>query len=487
MLRIKRLATLLLLTLVLTTAAWAKQKEVNIVATNDMHANIDAFPQLGAIVDSLRAIDPSLLVFSAGDNRTGNPINDMYSIPSYPVTALMNQIGYNGSALGNHEFDLGSLPRLIGLSNFRYICANIHADDSTGVRTVPYQVFDVEGVKVGVIGVIQVNLMGRPDTHPDNLAGITFQKPEEVIPQYEFLRKECDVVILLSHAGYDEDKRLADRFPWIDLIIGGHTHTQLTSDEPLRNGVLITQNQNDLSTATHITLTVDSGRVTSKKANYISVKEYPAKNELVNDIVQSLNDNPFFNRVLAQAETPFTSREKIGYMLCDAIRTGTDADIAIINRKGVRMVYLPEGDITMRNVLQIDPFGNNTILISMSGRDFLDFLVQYSRMERDHFPHLSGIHAELTIDDKDTLLINGITLYSEDGSEFDLHRDYIVATNSYITAVAKSLEYEKLVTINSLTSDLLVRYLHRKRKVNYQDVQRIFLKYGDEESSFTKY
>jgi 5'-nucleotidase/2',3'-cyclic-nucleotide 2'-phosphodiesterase/3'-nucleotidase/5'-nucleotidase len=63
MLRIKRLATLLLLTLVLTTAAWAKQKEVNIVATNDMHANIDAFPQLGAIVDSLRAINPSLLVF----------------------------------------------------------------------------------------------------------------------------------------------------------------------------------------------------------------------------------------------------------------------------------------------------------------------------------------------------------------------------------------------------------------------------------------
>ena len=151
------------------------------------------------------------------------------------------------------------------------------------------------------------------------------------------------------------------------------------------------------------------------------------------------------------------------------------------------MTYLPEGDITMRNVLQIDPFGNNTILISMSGRDFLDFIVQYSRMERDHFPHLSGIHAELTIDDKDTLLINGITLYSEDGSEFDLHRDYIVATNSYITAIAKSLEYEKLVSLNSLTSDLLVRYLLRKRKVDYKYVKRIFLKYEDEDSSFKKY
>jgi succinate dehydrogenase/fumarate reductase flavoprotein subunit len=81
----------------------------------------------------------------------------------------------------------------------------------------------------------------------------------------------------------------------------------------------------------------------------------------------------------------------------------------------------------------------------------------------------------------------GVNFDKQSNGEFDLHRDYIVATNSYITAIAKSLEYEKLVSLNSLTSDLLVRYLHRKRKVNYQDVQRIFLKYGDEESSFTKY
>ena len=101
-----------------------------------MHAQLDVFPQLAALIDSLRAEDPSLLVFSAGDNRTGNPVNDKYRIPAYPMVALMNLTGFNGSALGNHEFDVHSLSRLIGLSSFRYICANIFPDDTTNIKTL---------------------------------------------------------------------------------------------------------------------------------------------------------------------------------------------------------------------------------------------------------------------------------------------------------------------------------------------------------------
>jgi 2',3'-cyclic-nucleotide 2'-phosphodiesterase (5'-nucleotidase family) len=61
-------------------AAYGQKGEVHILAVNDMHAAIEAFPQLTAIADSLRTLYPSLLVFSAGDNRTGNPISDMYRV-----------------------------------------------------------------------------------------------------------------------------------------------------------------------------------------------------------------------------------------------------------------------------------------------------------------------------------------------------------------------------------------------------------------------
>ena len=90
-----------------------KLREIHILAANDMHATIEAFPQLGAIADSLRELYPSLLVFSAGDNRTGNPKNDMFRISSYPMTMLMNLVGFDATALGNHEFDVNSLPPLM--------------------------------------------------------------------------------------------------------------------------------------------------------------------------------------------------------------------------------------------------------------------------------------------------------------------------------------------------------------------------------------
>jgi 2',3'-cyclic-nucleotide 2'-phosphodiesterase (5'-nucleotidase family) len=146
-----------------------------------MHATLEVFPQLAALIDSLRTADPSLLVFSAGDNRTGNPLNDKYEIPAYPMVALMNQVGFNASTLGNHEFDVHSLSRLVGLSNFRYICSNVFPSDTVGIQLVPCQVFDVEGLKVGVLGAIQLSPQGIPSTHPDNVRGIRFTNPLETI------------------------------------------------------------------------------------------------------------------------------------------------------------------------------------------------------------------------------------------------------------------------------------------------------------------
>ena len=174
----------------------------------------------------------------------------MFRISSYPMVVLMNQVGFNATALGNHEFDVNSLSPLMRFSNFSYICANIFPTEESGLHIVPTKVYDIDGLKVGVIGVIQVNAQGRPDTHPDNLKGIKFALPKNVLGQYEDFSHQCDATILLSHLGYQDDIEMAETYPWLDLIIGGHTHTQLTEDEPLHNGVLITQNKNKLPKVT---------------------------------------------------------------------------------------------------------------------------------------------------------------------------------------------------------------------------------------------
>ena len=102
----KILLALLLLPFALGTMAQDK-KEVHILSGNDMHAAIECFPRLCFVADSLRTLYPDLLILSAGDNRSGDPINDMYEIPAYPMVSLMNIVGFQASTLGNHEFDSG--------------------------------------------------------------------------------------------------------------------------------------------------------------------------------------------------------------------------------------------------------------------------------------------------------------------------------------------------------------------------------------------
>ena len=474
LLQLMRKFLVLSLALMLAVSLYGEKREIHIVATNDMHATIGVFPQLAALIDSLRTADPSLLVFSAGDNRTGNPLNDKYEIPGYPMVALMNQVGFNGSTLGNHEFDVHSLKRLIGLSNFRYICANVFSTDSAGIRTVPYQVFDVAGLKVGVIGVIQLGAQGIPGTHPDNLDGIWFTPALQAISEYSWLRKQCDVMILLSHLGYPDDIEMANIFPWLDLIIGGHTHTQLKGDEFV-NGTLITQNKNRLPTCTHITLTVEKGKVIDKKAEYINVKKFPHQNKLVATIVDLFNDDPFFKRVVAFAEAPFKIKDQMTYMLCDALLTEGEGEVCIMNNGGTRIDSLSAGDITVHDILAMDPFYNDAVAATVTGEDILNIITTYSRGSLYHLPRVGGILCEAVIDkdDPDKNRLKSIQLKTLDGKEFDLNKTYKLVTSSYMASVCKQYFNSTTHSLNMLTSDLLTQFLEKKGVVNYEGVNRL--------------
>ena len=434
------------------------------------------FPQFAALVDSLRTLDPSLLVFSAGDNRTGNPLNDKYSIPSYPMVALMNAVGFNGSTLGNHDFDNNSLKRVIGLSNFRYICANIHPDDTLNLRTVPCQVFDVEGLKVGVVGAVQLGQHGIPNTHPDNLHGIRFSQPRETIAQYEWLSRQCDVTILLSHLGYDEEVEMAKRFPWLDLIIGGHSHTQLKGDH-LVNNVLMTQNKNNFRSVTYITLTVDSGRVVDKKAEYIDVRHFPRKLRLVDAMVQYFSSNPMFQQVVGFAETPFGNTEELGCLLCDALVEYFGADIALENPGGIRVDSHPAGAITKLDVLKIDPFDNNAVLLDLTGEELLRMMLSYSNYQIRRFPFVSGIRCVLTPCKSDSTKIKSVRMLTPDGKKLNMKRRYRVATNSYLPVMSTIPEGSAHIQ-NIQTTDVLIEYLKSHPKVDYRGRRNLIVKSG---------
>ena len=161
------------------------ETEIAILSVNDMHASIDMFPKFATLVDSLRGVYPDLLLFSAGDNRTGNPVNDQYKPVNYPMITLMNQVGLDLCALGNHEWDANivNMQHDIKRSAFPYLCANVFIPDSVDISVKPFMTMERQGVKMAVVGMIEVRHDGIPGAHPQNLTKVSFKNPREVLPE----------------------------------------------------------------------------------------------------------------------------------------------------------------------------------------------------------------------------------------------------------------------------------------------------------------
>ena len=442
---------------------------IRILCTNDMHSAIGYMPQLAAIVDSIKAIDPTMLVFSAGDNRTGNPYNDRYDPVSYPMIEMMNIVGFNASAFGNHEYDSGlkGLAQMTALSNFRFLAANMVCPPETGINFSPYEVFEVKGVKIGVLGITQVGSLGIPDTHPDNVKGLTFYNPEVVIPKYKWLTDKCDVNILLTHIGFEEDVKLAQQFPYYDVILGSHTHTQLEGGE-MHNGVLITQNGYQLPRATLVTLEVENGKVVNKNAENIMVRTFSKRNIAADILLKSFNDNPEMERVVGQAATPFDSYDALGCMMGDAWASELGCDIAFENYGGVRYDFFPAGPIKVIDILNLDPFMNRAVVMTLTGKELNDILIACHKADRNRFPVTSGCTASITYADDSKTTIKKLELFGPDGKKLDMKKKYRVATNNYVASIADSPRQDQGESTTITTSDIIINYLEKVKTVDYK-------------------
>ena len=464
----KKNILLSLLVFVALTLSAQERRELHILSINDPHAAMEQFPRLGFVADSLRTLYPDLLILSAGDNRSGDPINDMFEIPAYPVVALMNQIGFHATVIGNHEYDSNQdgLARLINLSTFSTLCANMEPDPKWKMHVKPYQVFDCGGISVGVIGITALGSMGIPESHPARLTDIKFMDPLETIQKYQFLREKCDVILLLSHLGFETDVKFSAELPWVDIIIGGHSHTQLDGGE-MHNGILVTQNGKSIPYATHSTLVLQGGKIVEKKAERIAVKGMPGENKTVAELVRYFSENPVFKRVLAVAETPFENREELGCMVCDAYLAETGADISYQNAGGVRIENHPAGDMTMGDVMKMDPFQNDLVELHVTGKELAEMLISCYDNDKQRFPYVSGMTCDVVIDPA-TQKIKKLTLNGKDGKKLNLKKTYHVVGNSYSVAVSPTNRADQGRSMGITTPDVIKNYLEHQGRVSFQ-------------------
>ncbi len=214
-----------------------KREPLQIIFTNDSHSQIEPLNGKGGyearayIIDSLRNINTNTILLDAGDFVQGTPYFNLYG--GRAETLGYNLMGYDVMTLGNHEFDNGidSLANLINMMDYKVVCANLDFGTTPLSNLVqPYTILQRKGWRVGVIG-LSVNLDGL--VLQSNYEGITYLDPIEEVNRYAKLlrnEKQCNLVIVLSHLGFNNDNDIADetlvgKIDNVDMILGGHTHS----------------------------------------------------------------------------------------------------------------------------------------------------------------------------------------------------------------------------------------------------------------------
>ncbi len=450
-------------------------RQAVIFAVNDMHAAIDNFPKLAYIVDSLRAVYPDMLLVAAGDNQTGNPINDQYPEKGFPVIDLMNAVGFNLSAVGNHEFDTGpaGFSNLANKANFGFICANVSGGGQNAVKMSPFRIFTLPNkLRIAFLGLLQLGQNGIPDSHPDNVRDFAFRSPFETAPEYMWLKDSSDIFVALTHIGFEEDVKLAETMPaGIDLIIGGHSHTRVEKEQ-IHNGIMITQAENKLKYGTLIRLAVSSDGTVSRSMRLIDIRNSKMEKPAIRTMVDRYNDNPVLNEVIATAADDFSSYEELGYLMADAQREAAGADIALMNPGGVRIDQLQKGPVTIKNVYQLDPFGNELVVTKLTGQE-IHSLMRAAWPVDDNSPlYPSGIRTEVKIDTEGNPA--EFIIMTEDGSPLRPDRIYTVAMNSYMTQVYSYEHADPGQSLFFTTADALITYLKKHTELrSYRGEKRV--------------
>ena len=450
----------------------SKEQKVYIVSTNDMHANIDNFPKLAAIIDSLRTAHPDLLLFSAGDNRSGNPINDRYAEPAKPMYELMNAVGFDLSCFGNHEWDGGplALRNVLGWANFPFVCANVTFDDTLQMPNVyPYKIFELNGLKIGVIGGIQLGENSLPDFHPKNAGGSHFVPLHDVLQQYIDELNDCNAVFLLSHCGYEEDRETAALFPGLDAIFGGHSHTRVV-EKQLVGDVMITQAEAKVKYVTLSTFTFVNGKLVDKDMQLLSVRDFPKKNEKVAEMVKQYNSDPYFSTVVTNNVSAVESYESLGCLMTDAIRSETGADMAFQNPGGVRFDTLSMRPVTIKDVFALDPFDNEIIQFTLTGEEIIRLMK--SCYVTDGGPiYCSGCSYTYKEDENGEMTDIKVTL--DNGKPLDMKAKYNIVMNSYMSSVFDYEHEDEGQSTFRSSNEMMLEHLDKHSEIDYGKTNRV--------------
>ena len=218
----------------------ACQPRLVILHVNDTHSHLEPVKggnyeghagviERAAIVDSVRAArgEDKVLLVHAGDFVQGTSYYTQ--LGGEAEISVMNDLRYDVATLGNHEFDNGIEyleEMLSGLEYTQVVCSNLDLSPFGLSKYVkPYVVLEKAGMKIGFIGLESYLLTNVSRTISSRIQQLDDVECTNKWAAYLRDEQKCDMVILLSHIGYDQDHDLVPQTRGLDIVIGGHSHT----------------------------------------------------------------------------------------------------------------------------------------------------------------------------------------------------------------------------------------------------------------------
>ena len=442
---------------------------LTIFFVNDVHGQIDNLSKVKHIIDNERETT-NVIVASSGDLFSGNPVVDNYDPKGFPIIQLMNKIGFDIAVLGNHDFDYGPtvLKDRIEQSAFPWICANAKAKHTGIAQPNAFETISTGNIKVTFLGLIETNGSKTeiiPSSHPWRVKDYVFTPAQNIVGNFTNLKKEenADLLIALTHLGHngnDEhigDFQLAQQNPFFDLIIGGHSHAII---DTTINNTPIFQSGAYLHFLGKIELKLKGKELQSSKFTLINLDDYAPYDSELQAFIDDYNDWPELYKEIGYSDE-YHSKSATGCFYTKAIREYMGADVSFQNTGGIRAT-LAKGPILKREIYEISPFNNGTVLYQMTVQEIKNFL-----SDSGSGFYYSGIQIKK--------VNNAIEIRDEQGRK--IPDDYVlkVGLNDYIPAVHSSF-FPKNGEIQPLTAaETIIAYLESTTgSINYSNCYNYF-------------
>ena len=437
----------LLLLLILVPWSHANQVDLRILYVNDFHGFAEPYqaaanePPLGGIaylagaVDRARHNQPSLLL-AAGDMIQGNAWANLFRGKS--SLDVMNAMKFDAMVVGNHEFDFGPkvLKERMAQARFPLLGANVKG--FSGLK--PSVIKNLQGVKIGIIGVV------TPDTpfatHPRNVAGLTFSTPESAVKKYlQELKGRADIILVLSHCGFQADKELAARVPGIDVIVGGHSHTKILQPEVVGQTIIV-QAWEHAKALGILNLKIKDGKVVGFDGTLQEIGPATGPtNCQVQEIVAGYErqTGSLLHRAIGETRVDLDGKHvreretNLGDFVADVMRQTAGAEVALINGGGIR-TGIAQGKIEVKDIYAVLPFDNYLVAIRLTGAQLKAALEHgVTRLEEPcgSFPQVSGLTFTYSRSAPAGSRVKEVTV---GGVPLEPQKEYVVATNDFLVA-----------------------------------------------------